>query len=270
MTAAHVVNSADEVMIVLVDDSVYEGRVISTSAITDLALIQIDKPPTKLTYVELSDSDKVDIGEEVFVIGAPYGVAHTLSAGNLSGRHIDTSDDTLVDTEFLQTDAAINQGNSGGPLFTASGKLIGIVSHIRSQSGGSEGLGFVASSNMAKRVLLERTPFWLGVEYIPIRKNLAKALNVPYAEGLLVQKVAKNSLGERLGLRPGLIPAQLNNNKMLIGGDVIVEVGDDTVYLNRKGFQRITDYLNSVQAGELIKITVIREGKKMELTAERN
>src|SRR5262249_56447683 len=107
------------------------------------------------------------IGEQVFIIGAPYGIGHTLSAGHISGRHEpDTVYHGLAKAEFLQTDAAINQGNSGGPMFNMQGQVIGIVSHIISKSGGFEGLGFVVSSNMARRVLLEAPSFLTGISAV--------------------------------------------------------------------------------------------------------
>ena len=269
MTAAHVVNSADLVYVQLHNDKRYRAKVLSTSVATDLGLIQLEELPQKLSYIKPWDSDKVKIGEEVFVIGAPYGLEHTLTAGHLSGRRTDSGDDALVDLEFLQTDAGVNMGNSGGPMFNKDGKLIGIISHIQSQSGGNEGLGFAASINMAKRVLLDESPLWLGMDFVPLKRELAHAFNVPYNEGLLVQSVAKGSFGDALNIIPSTIPILLGDRKIRIGGDVVVEIGGNSVYVNRKGRQRLADYLANVPSGENIEVTVIREGKRVVLSAAK-
>ncbi len=269
MTAAHVVENADKISIKLTNNTTYPGRVISSSKLTDLALIKIDAPPKDLHFVKPWDSDKVDIGEEVFLIGTPYGLEHTLTVGHLSGRRIEAGDDALVDVEFLQTDAAVNQGNSGGPMFNTDGKLIGIVSHIRSKSGGHEGLGFTASINMAKRVLLEDSPIWLGVDFVPLKGKLAKALNIPTFQGLLVQSVAKDSLGDALNLRAGSIPVKVQDIEFLLGGDIIIEIGGDDFYLTRKGLQRAKDYMQGVASGEMLQLSVMRDGKKVILEAEK-
>ena len=214
MTAAHVISSADELTVTLNDDRKFTAKVISISSLADVALIGLVEPPDDLSYVELGNSDNAEIGEQVFVIGSPYGLAHTLTVGHLSSRRIINHQRALMDMEFLQTDAAVNQGNSGGPLFTSDGKLIGIVSHIQTVSGGNEGLGFAASINMARKLLLEDSPFWLGVQFFPLKEELTRAFNVPYNEGLLVQKVNKGSIAEELGLRAGTIPIGAGENRI--------------------------------------------------------
>ena len=116
--------------------------------------------PAGVPWWPLGDSDKVEVGGDVFIVGAPYGISHTLTAGHVSGRHRpNTIYSELATAEFVQTDAAINEGNSGGPMFGMAGEVIGIVSHIISKSGGFEGLGFVVTSNMARALLLERRSF---------------------------------------------------------------------------------------------------------------
>jgi serine protease Do len=267
MTAAHVVENADQVNIHLVDGRVFSATIISASTLADVALIQINDPPADLTFVEPWDSNKVKTGEKVFVIGSPYGLEHTLTVGYLSGRRITDGEESLMDLEFLQTDAAVNQGNSGGPLFNKDGRLIGIVSHIRTQSGGNEGLGFAASINMAKRLMLDEGPFWFGVQFIPLTEKFTAALNIPYKEALLVQRVAKGSLGEALSLREGGIPIEVKGNPILLGGDVVVEMGGETIFMNRAGRSRLFDYIHSIPSGGEISVTVMREGKKVILTA---
>jgi serine protease Do len=269
MTAAHVVDLADEVIVELNDGQSLAAKVVSSSTLADVALIKLIEAPAQLPFIEPGNSDAVDIGDPVFVIGSPYGLEHTLTVGYLSGRRITSGEDAIMDLEFLQTDAAVNQGNSGGPLFTASGQLIGIVSHIATQSGGNEGLGFAASINMTKAILMEQSPPWFGAQMLPLKDKLADAFNIPYHEGLLVQRVAKGSIAEKLGLKAGMIPVSLSGNEILLGGDVIVEVGGDTVFVNRAGRDRIFNYLKSLKSGDDLTITVMRNGEKLTLSATK-
>ncbi|ARN73732.1 S1C family serine protease [Oceanicoccus sagamiensis] len=267
MTAAHVVENADQVKISLADGREFSATIISASTMADVALIQINEPPDDLVFVKPWDSDQVKTGEQVFVIGSPYGLEHTLTVGYLSGRRITDGEESLMDLEFLQTDAAVNQGNSGGPLFNKEGRLIGIVSHIRTQSGGNEGLGFAASINMAKSLMLDEGPFWFGAQFIALTEKLTQALNIPYKEGLLVQRVAKGSIGDALGLREGTLPVKIKDNTVLLGGDVLVEIGGDTIYINRAGRNRLFDYIHSIPPGGEMTVTVMRGGKKVVLSA---
>ena len=128
---------------------------------------------------------------------------------------------------------------------------------------------FLTSSGNAERILIDESPLWLGIEYVPLKDKLIKALNVPYLEGLLVQRVAKGSFGDELRVKAGDIPVSIGRNKLVIGGDIIVEAGGERIYVNRKGIKRSTDYLNAVKPGEKVTITVIREGKKIVLSAKK-
>jgi len=260
MTAAHVVGLSDKIAVVFSDGKKYFAQVVSSSTVADVALIKLERLPDQLAVAKLGDSDKIDIGDEVFVIGAPYGIEHTLTAGYLSGRH----EESLVDrqlgvVEFLQTDAAINKGNSGGPLFNSKGEVIAIVSHIKSATGGSEGLGFATPVNLARKLLLEERSIWAGLEAILIDKDLAAALNIPDS-GLLVQRVAKKSLGDLLGLKGGRIPITINDRKILIGGDVIVSLAGITLK-EVEDVRKARDKLVKLPYGSRIDVEVLRAGK---------
>jgi len=149
LTAAHVVQIADEVTVHFLGGETETARVIASEPRADLALLQLSRVPAGVQPAPMGDSNIVQVGEQVFIVGAPYGIAHSLTVGYVSGRHKpNTIYAEIPLAEFLQTDAAINQGNSGGPMFNLNGEVIGIVSHIISKSGGFEGLGFVVSSNM--------------------------------------------------------------------------------------------------------------------------
>ncbi len=126
------------------------------------------------------------------VVGAPYGLKHTLTVGHISGRRIfDDRIGSMNATEFLQTDAAINSGNSGGPMFNLAGEVVGVVNNIMSKSGGFEGLGFATTSKLARQLLLDHKMFWSGLDGLIIEGDLARALNLPQTAGFLVQRVAK-------------------------------------------------------------------------------
>lgn len=266
LTAAHVVDSADNIMVMLEDEQMVEANVIASISYPDIAMIQLIDPPKPLPFIKPGDSDKLDTGEQVLVVGAPYSLFNTLTVGHLSGRR--TQQDTPYGTiEFLQTDAAINQGNSGGPLFNARGDLMGIVSHIKSQSGGNEGLGFAASINMVKDLLLESPPIWLGADFLILTEDLAKALNAGQNSGMLVQKVSRNSIAERLGIRAGYIPAKINGTELLLGGDIITSLNGIDISSAEKSLRKIIKDVRKVKPGETLTLTVIRRGREIELSA---
>ncbi|MEP5763758.1 MAG: trypsin-like peptidase domain-containing protein [Halieaceae bacterium] len=266
MTAAHVVDTADAIEVMLRDGRKRRARVITSSSTTDLALIQLIDPPEDLPHTPLGDSDKTRTGEQVFVIGTPYGLEHTLTVGYLSGRRI-KEDTPFGDIEFLQTDAAINKGNSGGPLLNRKGEVIGIVSHISSQSGGNEGLGFASSSNIARRTLLEAPPVWLGANFIVLRKEMAAALNVGQESGMLIQSVASGSISEKLGIQAGYIPANIGGADLLLGGDIITGINGTPVIGTENGLRQLFRTYRRVQLGDQVTVSIIRRGQTVELSS---
>jgi len=270
MTAAHVVQVADEVVVEFLGGERVSAKVVGAATLADVALLKLNDLPEEIVPAELGDSDNVSIGEEIFVVGAPYGVTHTLTVGHISGRRVPkTFCNQIMPVEFLQTDAAINQGNSGGPMFSMDGKVIGIVSHFLSQSGGFEGLGFAASINTAKELLLRQRPFWTGLEVYAVSGALAKALNVPQESGLLIQRVADGSPGHYLGLRPGMIRIRIGNEEILIGGDIILEIHGIVISANPEQSCRIRETMAETADGDLIDVKVLREGKTMHLSTPK-
>lgn len=257
LTASHVVNLAESIEVSFKSGETTTANVISSSYLADVALIQLASMPDSIAVSDLGDSDQLKVGQEVFVVGAPYGLEHSLSVGNVSGRRVY---DDLISMEFIQTDAAINSGSSGGPMYNTEGQLVGVVSHIRSESGRNEGLGFVASINMIEDLLLNRPPSWIGADIVPIKGELARALNVPHSQGLLVQRVAKGSPAERLGLKPGILPVQIPGAAdIMIGGDVIIQVGPHPIHVTKDGFLNVRDYLSNRDAP--MQLTVWRGGE---------
>ena len=270
MTAAHVVQVADEVTVRFLDGREAVAGVVSSSVTADVALLRIYPVPDNLVAAELGDSDSVGPGDQVFVIGAPFGVDHTLTVGYLSGRRKPREAcDPLQPIEFLQTDAAINRGNSGGPLCSLDGKIVGIVSHILSQSGGSEGVGFATSINTAKELLLKRKSFWSGLEFQYVTDELARAFNIPQDAALLVQRVADASPGYVMGLQPGKIPVRIGGEDFLIGGDIILAIQDIPVSKDLEQTCDLRQTLLDLPPGGRIEIKVLRAGKILTLATTR-
>ncbi len=269
ITAAHVVQTADQVEVEFKTGQRIFAAVISSDPLSDLALLQLEEEPADVRPVRLGDSDDVEIGSEVFVVGAPFGLTHSLTVGHISARRNgDGSGELADDVELFQTDAAINQGNSGGPMFNMAGEVIGIVSYILSQSGGFEGLGFVITANTARRVLFEERAFWSGMTGFVIEGALAQLLNVPERAGYLVQNVAANSPAQQAGLRPSLIPAQILGRDFALGGDIILSV-DDIQFSQPDYRAAIANRLQSLSIGERLTINVLRSGQRVELRYHR-
>lgn len=265
MTAAHVVQTADLIQVEFVTGQRITAAVVSSDPLKDVALLKLDAMPEKTKPAKLGDSDKVRIGDEVYVIGAPYGLSHTLTTGHISARH--NFDDTMMDgvqAEVFQTDAAINQGNSGGPMFNTRGEVIGIVSYIRSQSGGSEGLGFAVTSNATYQALFERRMFWSGMSGVLVSGELARALNVPQDYGFLVQQVAARSPAERLGLKPSRLAAVVEGQPMRIGGDIVLAVNGIPI---SPAMQQYRGRFREMQIGATVPLVILRGGKVIELQA---
>lgn len=267
VTAAHVVQTADTVDVEFTDGTVVKARIVASDAAADVALLQLEQVPPHIAPARIGDSDKAEVGDQVFIVGAPLGITHTLTVGHVSARRqAKATYAGLVSTEFFQTDAAINRGNSGGPMFDMNGDVIGIVSRIASVSGGSEGLGFVVTSNMARRLLLEERSVWHGLDGYLITDQLAQAFNLP-AAGLLVQRVAHGSPAERLGLRGGRYSVTIADEQLLIGGDVITAV-QGIALAEPDAYERVRRRLLEVRAsGDMMRLSVMRYGALIELTA---
>ena len=268
ITAAHLVNTADQIKVKLFNGEIVGARVVASAPFADVSLLQLESVPKEIVVAKLGDSDKVEVGDEVFVVGTPYGLSHTLTAGHISGRHKLNRVSSGFDVgDLFQTDAAINQGNSGGPLFNMAGEVIGIASRILTKSGGFEGLGFAVTSNTARRLLLEQPSFWFGLDGIVLEDELATAFNVPQPMGFLVQEVAENSPAARLGLRPGGIKSQIGLNEMLLGGDIILEVVG--IEVSEDCLERIQSRLSQMKPEDSITVKVLRAGRILQLSATR-
>jgi len=278
LTAAHVVQTADVASVEFPDGQKIMARIISSDVRSDVALLQLKELPRDIVPATLGDSNEIEVGDQIFVVGAPYGISQTLTAGHLSGRHfLNSNDESSTSVEFLQTDAAVNGGSSGSPVFNLDGEIVGIVTRLMSRSGGSEGLAFATASNTAKHLLLDRQPFWSGIDGLIVTGDLAKALNLPQPTGFLVQRVGDGSIGCSLGLNPGTMRATIQGTDLLLGGDVILSVNEIQVtaasaavqadeVANDDSYERIYKSIGTLKLGENLVVKVLREGKVVTLS----
>ena len=261
MTAAHVVQIADTISVEFLDGQEIPARVVASAPYADVSLLQLEKKPQNVRPVKLGNSDKVAIGDRTFIIGAPYGLKHSLTVGYISSRHRSSRViGNLIPLELFQTDAAINIGNSGGPMFNMNGEVIGIVSHILSQSGGFEGIGFAVTSNLGDKLLLQQKSFWTGINSYLLTGPLAEIFNLPQPAGLLIQNIAAGSPYAMLGLRPGFMELQIEEIELTVGGDIILEVGMIPVPEDITDFNNFNAYISSLKTGDTLSMKILRAG----------
>ena len=268
MTAAHVVHAMDEVNVEFIGGETVPARVVASEPAADLSLLQLDRVPANVRVSRLADSRTVRVGDQVMVVGAPYGLAYSLSVGYVSARWPPNSVYPAFPlAEFFQTDATINTGNSGGPLFNLAGDVIGIVSHNISKGGGSEGLGFVVTINTAKDLLLARRSIWSGLEGHTLSGELAAIFNLPQPEGFLVKTVAKGSPAAEAGIRGGNRTAVIDGQTLVVGGDVLLAV-EGIPAGNLADYNRMREHLQKLPAGAVITVTVLRAGRVLNLVGK--
>ncbi len=232
VTNNHVVKGATSVTVTLDDGTTLKARVIGHDAGTDLALLKV-KPSAKLSFIQLGESNDVEPGEWVIAVGNPYGLGGSVTAGIVSARGRDIGDGPY--DSFLQVDAPINRGNSGGPLITQDGKVIGVNTAIYSPSGGSIGIGFAIPSDIVKNVVdqLEKTGHvvrgYLGVTAQAVSPTMAKALNLPASDrgadaGALVASVQSDSPADKAGLKAGDVITTVNGQKISDPRELAIKV----------------------------------------------
>ena len=251
LTNWHVVRNADQVEVVLPDKRTLAAEWVRTDALTDLAIIKVK--PDRLIAAPLGDSDKMEVGDWVLAIGAPEGLPQTVTAGIISakGRHTGSG----AYQNFLQTDAAINHGNSGGPLVNMRGEVVGISSAIVSRTGVNEGIGLAVPSNMARHVMRQLidkgkvTRGYLGVRWQNITEPLAKSYKLPNMEGALVAQVIEDSPADKAGMKEGDFIVKVNGRRVRNGND-------------------LRNAVAALRPGRTCEIEVYREGVKKTLKAK--
>jgi serine protease Do len=252
VTNNHVIQDADSIEVHFQDNTVLKAELVGRDPKTDIAVLRV-KPDKPLPVVPLGDSDTARIGEWAIAIGNPYGLGGSVSLGIISARGRDINAGPYDD--FIQTDAAINKGNSGGPLFNLKGEVIGINTAILSSTGGSVGIGFAVPANLARNIIAQLERFgevrrgWLGVRIQTVTDDIAENMTMGKARGALIADVIKGGPGEKAGMQ---------------AGDVVVE-------FNGKPVNEVKDLPRLVadsQVGGKAKLKVLRAGKEVMLDAE--
>lgn len=271
VTNYHVVENAHSIEVNFGKGNAAPAQVVGADPASDLAVIKVDALPAGLHPIPRGDSDALQVGQLVAVIGNPFGhFQRTMTSGIISALDRTISDkNQRVLRRMIQTDADINHGNSGGPLLDSQGLIIGIISAIYSPTGANAGVGLAIPINKAKRivpVLIEKGRFphpWLGIEHLgyEITPELAKALALPVDHGLLVAQIYDNSPAQRVGIRPATGENIVGNQRYLTGGDIITAI--DGVPL--KSWEDLDAYLQEKTAvGQTVTLDIIRGGQSLQ------
>ena len=265
LTNYHVIADARLVEVTLHNRKKYKATIVGTDKSHDLAIVQIKAPD--LQPMILGDSTNLQVGQKVYAIGNPFGLAGTLTRGIVSSIRQVQEPDGLVIEEAIQTDAAINPGNSGGPLLNWHGEVIGINTMIASSVGQSAGIGFAIPINTAKAVVNDlvtlgrvRRPA-LGIRTIPIDPEVANELGLAADYGLLIVQAVPGGSADRAGLRGGSDRAYLGNTPIMIGGDLVVAIDGEKV----ESQQILAQIMNKHRAGDTVKVTIFRGKKQLEV-----
>ena len=271
LTNYHVVEGAQSIEVVLGDQSRRSAKYIGADQRNDVALLKIDPKGKQLATLKLGDSNTIQVGQKVLAIGNPFGFQSTLTTGVVSavGRTVHTSDTAAIE-EAIQTDAAINRGNSGGPLIDSHGDVIGINTAIYTPSGTTAGIGFAIPINTAKNIAHDLITSghvhraFLGVQTLSIAGGLGEALDLPVEEGLLVEVATKGGPAAEAGIRGGDRIVLAGMTRLYIGGDVIVAIDGQKVS-DQFDINRV---LNHRRPGDTVKVTVYRGGKKTDIAVK--
>jgi S1-C subfamily serine protease len=267
LTNFHVIAGANRgIEVKLSNKRNYSAKVVGTDRVHDLALLQIDAP--NLEPVTLADSSGLAVGQKVYAIGNPFGLAGTMTRGIISSiRSIGGSEGAPIENA-IQTDAAINPGNSGGPLLNSRGEVIGINTMIASNGADqSSGIGFAIPINTAKAVLNDLTRYGrvkrpsLGIVSYAIGPDLASQMGLAVDSGILIQKVIPGGAAERAGLHGGNQQAYVGNTPILLGGDLIVAIDGQQV----SDSQEVDVIMEKHQAGDTVSVTFYRGRKQITL-----
>jgi len=266
LTNFHVIANAHQIEVTTSDKKRYRAQVVGVDRVNDLAVIQIHGDG-QLDPATLGDSKRLIVGQKVFAIGNPFGLAGTMTRGIISSiRPVRGPNGNYID-EAIQTDAAINPGNSGGPLLNSRGEVVGMNTFILSEAGQSAGLGFAIPINAAKAVLNDlitigtvRRPT-LGVVTLPIGPELAGQMGLAAEHGVLILQVVPGGAAERAGLHGGTERAYLGNTQIMLGGDLIVAVDGEDI----QDQQDMAHVMNRHRTGDTVRVTFYRGKRKMEV-----
>jgi len=269
ITNNHVVEGASSIEVRFTDGSSLEAEVVGTDPYSDLAVLKIKKLPEDVKPLKLGVSSELKIGDTVVAIGNPYGLSGTMTLGIVSqlGRLLKAPGGYLI-VDVIQTDAAVNPGNSGGPLLNLKGEVVGVNTAIVSPTGAFAGIGFAIPSNTVKIVVPDLIAKgyhphpWVGVRGTDVTPSLSRALKLPVERGFLIADVLEDSPAEKAGLRGGTIDRVVDGHHIRVGGDIIV--GIDNVEV--RGIADILLYLERhVEIGQKVTFHVVRDGQSTDI-----
>ncbi len=271
LTNNHVVEGATKIEVKLgSSETELKAEVVGTDPASDIALLKVDAPESRLHPLALGDSSKVRVGDPVVAIGNPFGLDRTVTAGIVSAlqRQIQAPNGFSID-HVIQTDAAINPGNSGGPLIDSRGEVIGINSQIETGGGsnGNVGIGFAIPINTAREVVNEIEQngkvehAYLGINGGSITPALAKAVNLPVEKGVLVAEVVKGGPADKAGLKGGSTEATIEGAKFQLGGDIITEIDGKEI----DSMEQLIEAVNAAQPGDKMQLTILRHGETKQI-----
>lgn len=273
LTNNHVIEGANKIEVKLgASDTTYTATVVGADPATDLALLKVEAPAAELHPLTLGDSSMMEVGDPVVAIGNPFGLDRTVTSGIVSAlqRQIQAPNGFSI-SNVIQTDAAINPGNSGGPLINAEGEVIGINSQIEtggSGSSGNVGIGFAIPINTARAEIHqletkgEVEHAYLGIEGGTITPDLARALNLPVTDGVIVQSVVKGGPADKAGVEGGNTSATIGGTEVSLGGDIITELNGKKV----AGMDEVVEIINRAKPGETVELTILRGGQTKKAT----
>ncbi len=273
VTNYHVVKDAQTVEVSFGDDRVRGATIVGVDPINDLAVLRVEDPPADVTPITPGEGSTLRVGQRAIAIGNPFGkFERTLTTGVVSAlNRTVTIDENTVLRHVIQTDAAINRGNSGGPLLDSSGRLIGVNSAIYSPSGTSAGVGLAISVDTVVRVVPEliargRYPHpWLGVIGYDITPAFAKALDLPVEQGLLVARIYRGSPAASAGLRGAQREIRIGNRTLLVGGDIITAIDGQSI----RSMEDIDAYLEErTRVGQTVIVEIVRDRDRLSLPVE--
>lgn len=267
ITNNHVVDGSQKITVTFLDGTSYHAKVVGTDPFTDLAVISVDVNPSLLHPLPLGDSSNLRVGDQVAAIGNPFGLSGSMTSGIVSqlGRLLSTPGTASFSIpDVIQIDAAVNPGNSGGPLLNMKGQVVGVTTAIQSATGEFAGIGFAVPSNTISKivpVLISDGKYkhpWLGISGVDIDPDLANILGLQDTRGFLIATVVKDGPAEKAGLHGASETKEVDGIKYQIGGDIILSV-------DHKDVRKIDDILIHLQrekkVGDTIDLEILREGR---------
>ncbi len=264
VTNKHVVGTSTSFTVVFSDNTSEEATVVGTDSLTDIAVLKVNR--TGLTPIEFGSSDNLSVGQKIYAIGNPYGYSWSFTDGMISGleRMVSTSSSSSVIPNMIQTNALVNPGNSGGPLLSSSGEMIGLISSIYSTSGSAEGISFALPvetvSDIASSLIKDGkvTRGWMDILTVELNAQIVSYSKLVVDEGILVSQVVPAGKADKGGIKGGSEKAQYGQSIIYLGGDVIVKINDTPI----SGYSDYFAFLFSTKAGDKVDVTVIRNGQE--------